>query len=277
MNMNKDGENKMDTKTGSQEPCLLREDNQGIATITLNRPDKFNPLSQEMLAALQSELDSISNDPTVRVVVLAAKGKAFCAGHDLKEMCAHPDKAYYDLLFQQCSRMMMSINQIPQPVIAKVQGIATAAGCQLVGACDLAVAVDTAKFATSGIRYGLFCSTPAVSVSRNLPRKHALEVLLTGEFISAAVAQRQGLINRAVPVDKLDVTVKELTDAIVSKSAVAVAMGKEMFYKQIEMSIEEAYAYAGEVMACNMMADDAQEGFKAFLEKRTPVWNHRVK
>lgn len=267
----------MDTKTGNQEPCLLRADNQGVTTITLNRPDRFNPLSEEMLMALQSELDSISNDPTVRVVVLAAKGKAFCAGHDLKEMCAHPDKAYYDLLFRQCSRMMMSINQIPQPVIAKVQGIATAAGCQLVGACDLAVAVDTAKFATSGIRYGLFCSTPAVSVSRNLPRKHALEVLLTGEFISATTAQCQGLINRAVPADKLDVTVKEFTDAIISKSAVAVATGKEMFYKQIEMSMEEAYAYAGEMMACNMMADDAQEGFKAFLEKRTPVWNHRLK
>lgn len=266
----------MDTKTGNQDPCLLRDDNQGVTTITLNRPDKFNPLSEEMLMALQSELDSISNDPTVRVVVLAAKGKAFCAGHDLKEMCAHPDKAYYDSLFRQCSRMMMSINQIPQPVIAKVQGIATAAGCQLVGACDLAVALDTAKFATSGIRYGLFCSTPAVSVSRNLPRKHALEVLLTGDFISADSAQLQGLINRAVPADKLDDTVKELTDAIIAKSAVAVAMGKEMFYKQIEMSMEEAYAYAGEVMACNMMADDAQEGFKAFLEKRTPVWNHRV-
>lgn len=266
----------MDTTIAKQEVCLIRDDNQGVTTLTLNRPDKFNPLSEEMLRALQSELNSIATDPTVRVVVLAAKGKAFCAGHDLKEMCAHPDKAYYDLLFRQCSRMMMSLNKIPQPVIAKVQGVATAAGCQLVGACDLAVAVDTAKFATSGIRYGLFCSTPAVSVSRNLSRKQALEVLLTGDFISAAIAERQGLINRAVPADKLDVTVKELTDAIIAKSAVAVSMGKEMFYKQIEMSMEDAYVYAGEVMACNMMADDAQEGFKAFLEKRKPVWNHGI-
>lgn len=266
----------MDTTTKKQDPCLLREDNKGVATLTLNRPDTFNPLSEEMLAALQNQLDSIAANAAVRVVVLAANGKAFCAGHDLKEMCAHPDKNYYDNLFLQCSRMMVTINKMPQPVIAKVQGVATAAGCQLVGACDLAVAVDTARFATSGIRYGLFCSTPAVSVSRNLSRKQAMEILLTGEFISAAMAERQGLINRAVPDDKLDDTVKELTDAILAKSAVAVSMGKEMFYKQLEMSMEEAYAYAGEVMACNMMDDDAQEGFKAFIEKRTPVWKHET-
>lgn len=265
----------MDKTTTMKESLLLREDNQGVTTLTLNRPDKFNPLSAEMLAALQHELDSIAADPTVRVVVLAAKGKAFCAGHDLKEMRTNPQKEFYDDLFQQCSRMMMSINQLPQPVIAKVEGIATAAGCQLVAACDLAVAVDTAKFATSGIRYGLFCSTPSVSVSRNLLRKQAMEILLTGEFISAATAERQGLINRAVTADELDATVQELTDAIIAKSGVAVSMGKEMFYKQIEMGMEEAYAYAGEVMACNMMADDAQEGFAAFLEKRQPIWNHK--
>ncbi len=264
----------MDPVLVMEETLLLREDVDGVATLTLNRPDKFNPLSQEMLGALQTELDSIAADPSVRVVVLGAKGKAFCAGHDLKEMRANPEKEFYDELFQQCSRMMMSINQLPQPVIAKVQGVATAAGCQLVAACDLAVAVDTAKFATSGIRYGLFCSTPSVSVSRNLSRKQAMEILLTGEFISAATAERQGLINRAVPADALDATVLELTDAIISKSAVAVSMGKEMFYKQIEMGMEDAYAYAGEVMACNMMADDAQEGFAAFLEKRKPTWNH---
>lgn len=266
----------MDATTEKQDPCLLRDDNKGVATLTLNRPDKFNPLSQEMLVALQGELDSLTTDATVRVVVLAARGKAFCAGHDLKEMCTHPDKNFYDELFQQCSRMMISINRIPQPVIARVQGVATAAGCQLVGACDLAVAVDTARFATSGIRYGLFCSTPAVSVSRNLSRKQALEMLLTGEFISAATAERQGLINRAVPEDKLDETVKQLTDAIIAKSAVAVSMGKEMFYKQLGMSMEEAYRYAGEVMACNMMDDDAQEGFRAFIEKRKPVWKHGI-
>ena len=266
----------MDTTHKKQDLCLLRDDSSGVATLTLNRPDTFNPLSQEMLVALQSELDCIATDASVRVVVLAAKGKAFCAGHDLKEMCAHPDKNYYDELFHQCSRMMISINKMPQPVIAKVQGVATAAGCQLVGACDLAVAVDTARFATSGIRYGLFCSTPAVSVSRNLSRKQAMEILLTGEFISATIAERQGLINRVVPDDKLDDTVKELADAIIAKSAVAVSMGKEMFYKQLEMSMEEAYTYAGEVMACNMMDYDAQEGFKAFIEKRKPVWKHGI-
>lgn len=268
----------MGTTIAMEEALLLREDgggdDEGVTTLTLNRPDKFNPLSQEMLVALQTELDSIATDPMVRVVVLAAKGKAFCAGHDLKEMRSHPEKEFYDALFQQCSRMMMTINKLPQPVIAKVQGIATAAGCQLVAACDLAVSVDTAKFATSGIRYGLFCSTPSVAVGRNLSRKQAMEILLTGEFISAATAERQGLINRSVSADQVDATVKELTDAIIGKSAVAVSMGKEMFYKQIEMGLEDAYAYAGEVMACNMMADDAQEGFAAFLEKRQPVWNH---
>lgn len=261
--------------TTMAERFLLREDLNGITTLTLNRPEKFNPLSQEMLAALQAELDQISADSSVRVVVIAAKGKAFCAGHDLKEMRNNPQKAFYDELFQQCSRMMISINQLPQPVIAKVQGVATAAGCQLVAACDLAVAVDTAKFATSGIRYGLFCSTPSVAVGRNLSRKQAMEILLTGEFIDAAAAERQGLINRSVTADDLDATVQALADAIISKSAVAVSMGKEMFYKQLEMGLEEAYAYAGEVMACNMMADDAQEGFAAFLEKRQPVWNHK--
>ena len=260
--------------TQKDEACLLREDNQGVTTLTLNQPDRFNPLSEEMLAALQGALDSISQDPAVRVVVLAAKGKAFCAGHDLKEMKTHPDKKYYDALFQQCSRMMITINRMPQPVIAKVQGIATAAGCQLVAACDLAVAANTVKFATSGIRYGLFCSTPAVAVSRKLSRKQAMEILLTGEFISAASAERQGLINHVVPADELDNKVKELTDAIIAKSAVAVSMGKEMFYKQVEMGMEDAYAYAGEVMARNMMTHDAQEGFAAFLEKRQPVWNH---
>tara|TARA_B100001123_G_C15340828_1_gene1034799 strand:- start:4216 stop:5013 length:798 start_codon:yes stop_codon:yes gene_type:complete len=265
----------MDKTTTVKEALLLREDNEGVATLALNRPDKYNPLSSEMLTAMQHELDSIAVDPNVRVVVLTAEGKAFCAGHDFKEMRAHPEKDFYDALFQQCSRMMMSLIQLPQPVIAKINGIATAAGCQLVGVCDLAVAADTARFATSGVRFGLFCSTPSVSVSRNLSRKEAMEILLTGEFISAAEAERKGLINRAVPADELDAVVKEYTDAIVAKSAVAISMGKEMFYKQIEMGMREAYAYTGEVMARNMMADDAQEGFSAFLEKRQPVWKHK--
>lgn len=267
----------MNSKAIHQDSCLLRTDNQGATILTLNRPDKFNPLSEEMLTTLQNELDIIGSDPTVRVVVLAARGKAFCAGHDLKEMGCHTDKAYFDALFKQCGHLMMTINRISQPVIAQVQGIATAAGCQLVAACDLAVAVETAKFATSGIRYGLFCSTPAVSVSRKISRKHAMELLLTGEFISAEMAEKQGLVNRVVPEAELEKCVQELTSAIISKSAVAVSMGKEMFYKQIEMSMEDAYVYGAEVMARNMMVEDAQEGFKAFLEKRQPVWNHGFK
>jgi len=206
-------------------------------------------MSEAVLETLQTELDNIAGDTSVRVVILAAKGKAFCAGHDLKEMRATPTKAYYDSLFAQCSRMMMTINRMPQPVIAKVEGLATAAGCQLVAACDLAVAVDTAQFATSGIRVGLFCSTPAVAVSRNLSRKQAMEMLLTGEFIDAHKAQEQGLINRAVPADQLDATLQELVDAIVSKSSVAVSIGKEMFYTQLEMGMAEAYEYAADMMA----------------------------
>lgn len=265
----------METVTASTEPVILREDNDGVTTITLNRPKKFNALSEAVLTALQNEFENIAQDSSVRVVVLAAKGRAFCAGHDLKEMRATPERDYYTNLFNQCSRMMMTINKLPQPVIAKVQGLATAAGCQLVAACDLAVAVDTAQFATSGIRYGLFCSTPSVAVSRNLSRKKAMEILLTGEFMDAATAEEEGLINRAVPAEEMDTTVKGLTDAIVAKSEVAVRMGKEMFYKQIEMGMEQAYGYASDVMACNMVAYDALEGVSAFIEKRQPVWEHR--
>lgn len=254
------------------EAVVLRADADGVTTLTLNRPKQFNAMSEAVLEALQRELDAIAKDSSVRVVILAAKGKSFCAGHDLKEMRATPEKAYYDSLFAQCSRMMMTINQMPQPVIAKVQGLATAAGCQVVAACDLAVAVDTAQFATSGIRVGLFCSTPAVAVSRNVSRKQAMEMLLTGEFIDAQKAQEQGMINRAVPADQLDATVQELVDAIVSKSSVAVSIGKEMFYKQLEMGMDEAYNYAADMMACNMMADDVGEGIDAFIQKRDPVW-----
>ena len=259
----------------NDEPILLREECDGVVTLTLNRPRQFNALSEEMLTALQTELDEIAQNTAVRVVVLAANGKAFCAGHDFKQMQANPSQGYYDQLFAQCSQMMLTITKLPQPVIAKVQGMATAAGCQLVATCDLAVAVDSAQFATSGIRFGLFCSTPAVAVSRNVSRKQAMELLLTGEFVDAQTAVSQGLINRAVPADQLDATVEGFVAAIKAKSAVAVAMGKEMFYRQIEMGMAEAYAYASTVMACNMMADDAQEGVNAFLEKRPPVWQHR--
>ena len=258
-----------------QEQILLRHDENGVATLTLNRPKAFNALSEEMLAAVQAELETIGQDESIRVVVIAANGRAFCAGHDLKQMRATPEKAYYDMLFAQCSKMMMTINQLPQPVIAKVQGLATAAGCQLVANCDLAVAVDTATFATSGIRVGLFCSTPAVAVSRNLLRKQAMEMLLTGEFIDAQTAVAQGLINKAVSADQLDDAVQKMVDSILAKSAVAVRMGKEMFYNQLEMGMEEAYAYAAEVMACNMMADDAGEGIDAFMQKRPAIWTHK--
>ena len=256
----------------TEEAVLLRDDQDGLTTLTLNRPAQYNAMSEEVLAALQRELEAIAGDSAVRVVVLAAKGKAFCAGHDLKQMRANPQQSYYHDLFEQCSRMMMIINQIPQPVIAKVQGLATAAGCQLVAACDLAVAADTARFATSGINVGLFCSTPAVAVSRNVSRKKALEILLTGEFMDAQTALEQGLVNRVVPAAELDTAVAALAGAIMAKSAVAVSMGKEMFYKQSEMGMEDAYHYASEVMACNMMADDAGEGIDAFMEKRQPVW-----
>ena len=253
---------------------LLQEIEDGVARLTLNRPKKFNPLSEEMLDALQVALDGIGQDESIRVVVIQAEGKAFSAGHDLKEMRANPTKGFYDHLFAKCSKMMLTINQLPQPVIARVQGIATAAGCQLVANCDLAVAADSAQFATSGIRYGLFCSTPAVPVSRNVGRKKAMEMLLTGEFIDAQAAVSEGLINRAVPSNQLDAAVLKLIDGIKSKSAVAIRIGKEMFYKQHELGLADAYAYASEMMACNMMADDAAEGFDAFLEKRQPVWTH---
>jgi enoyl-CoA hydratase/carnithine racemase len=261
--------------TQVEEPLVLRSDQGPVATLTLNRPRQFNALSSAMLAALQAELDKIAADEFVRVVVLAAAGKAFCAGHDLKEMRSHPDKGFQNALFAQCSQMMLTINHMPQPVIARVHGLATAAGCQLVAACDLAVAAATAQFATSGIRVGLFCSTPSVAVSRNLSRKKALEILLTGDFIDAHTAEREGLINYAVPPEELDGAVQRLTDAIVAKSPVAVATGKGMFYRQLEMGMEDAYTYAAEVMACNMMAEDAQEGIDAFIEKRAPVWKGR--
>jgi len=257
----------------NQEPILLREDRpDGRTTLVLNRPAQFNSLSNAMLETLLAELQSIAADKTVRVVVLQGAGKAFCAGHDLKEMRSNHDKAFMQALFKLCAKVMLTIQEMPQPVIARIHGIATAAGCQLVSMCDLAVAADVAKFAVSGINVGLFCSTPAVGLARNMGRKEALEMLLTGEFIDAGEAQRRGLVNRVVALGDLDEAVEHLVQSILAKSPVAVATGKQMFYKQLEMGIEAAYQYAGEVMACNMMAGDAAEGIDAFIEKRKPVW-----
>ncbi len=256
----------------SNEPVLLRHDADGVATVTLNRPKQYNALSEELLTELQSTLDAIGKDPSVRVVVIAGNGAAFCAGHDLKQMRANPKKAYYEKLFAQCSKMMMTVTRLPQPVIARVHGIATAAGCQLVAQCDLAVASDNARFAVSGINVALFCSTPSVPLARNVSRKQAMEMLLTGDFIDAATAKARGLVNRVVPVEKLDAEVKTLADAIIAKSSVAVTTGKKMFYKQIEMEMDAAYEYASEVMACNMMAEDVGEGIDAFAQKRPPNW-----
>ncbi|WP_445000105.1 enoyl-CoA hydratase [Halomonas mongoliensis] len=254
---------------------LLRRDEGGVATLTLNRPGSFNALSEEVLTALKEELGRLANDGSVRCVVLGAEGRAFCAGHDLKQMRANPDKAYYQELFARCGRVMQAIVELPVPVIARVQGIATAAGCQLVASCDLAVASRSARFAVSGINAGLFCSTPAVALSRNVSRKRAMEMLLTGDFIDAETACDWGLINRVAEEDALDEAVDELTASICAKSAVAVRTGKGMFQRQLQMPLDEAYAFAGEVMACNMMAEDAGEGIDAFIEKRAPEWRHR--
>ncbi|BBB61741.1 enoyl-CoA hydratase [Undibacterium sp. KW1] len=258
--------------TPADSPFVLRKDVAGVSTLTLNRGERFNPLSEEMLAALQSEFKAIAVDENVRVVVLAAAGKAFCAGHDLKQMQAHPSEDYYKSLFQQCSKLMLTIQKLPQPVIARVQGLATAAGCQLVGMCDLAVASDNASFAVSGVNVGLFCSTPAVALSRNVSRKQAMEMLLTGDFIDAQTALQRGLINRVVSTDELDACVAELTASIIAKPALAISMGKQLFYKQLEMGVEAAYQLAGQTMACNMLDGTAQEGVQAFLEKRRPDW-----
>ena len=256
----------------TESPYVLLTNTDGVVTLTLNRAEKFNPLSEEMLTELQAALNGIASDNSARVVVLAASGKAFCAGHDLKQMRADPSAAYYKKLFNQCSKVMLTIQQMPQPVIARVQGIATAAGCQLVAMCDLAVAASDAKFAVSGVNYGLFCSTPSVGLSRNIGRKQAMEMLLTGEFIDAETARDRGLLNRVVAADALDAEIKKLSDSILAKPAVAVAMGKQLFYRQMEMGIDAAYQLAGETMACNMMDEAALEGIQAFIDKRQPSW-----
>ena len=251
---------------------LTSRDERGVVTLTLNRPSAFNALSEAMMAALQTALDVAAQDDTIRVVVLAATGKAFCAGHDLKEMRAEPSQAYYERLFAQCTNLMMSLQNLPVPVIAKVQGIATAAGCQLVATCDLAVASSDARFAVSGVNLGLFCSTPSVALSRNLSRKAAFEMLVTGDFISADQALAKGLVNRVSTPDALDSAVEALTAAIVAKPRVAVALGKALFYRQLEVGTAAAYADAGHTMACNMMDASALEGVQAFIDKRPPRW-----
>ena len=254
---------------------LRRQDVRGAVTLTLNRGQSFNALSEAMLSALQHEFDAISKDESARVVVLAAEGKAFCAGHDLKEMRAKPSLEYYERLFSRCSEMMLSIQRLPMPVIARVQGVATAAGCQLVAMCDLAVAASTAKFAVSGVNLGLFCSAPGVALSRNVLRKAAFEMLVTGEFISAEEAKVHGLINRVVEPEHLDAEIEKLVAAILAKPRVAVAMGKELFYRQIELGITSAYEAAAQTMACNMMDEAALEGVQAFIEKRPPGWKQQ--
>jgi enoyl-CoA hydratase/carnithine racemase len=260
----------------TDDPLLLRsQDARGVITLTLNRPQAFNALSEAMLAALQTELDAIAQDETARLLVIQAAGKAFCAGHDLKEMRAAPSQGYYEALFAQCGRMMLAIQRLPVPVIAQVQGIATAAGCQLVAMCDLAVAASDARFAVSGVNLGLFCATPSVALSRNLGRKAAFEMLVTGAFISADAALAKGLVNRVVPPDQVEAEVQALVAAIVHKPRLPLAMGKALFYRQLEVGIEAAYADAAETMACNMMDHSALEGVQAFIDKRKPDWNLR--
>lgn len=257
----------------SQAELVLHScDARGVHQICLNQPDAFNVLSSEAMRQLQEMLDAIAKDEQARVVVISAKGRAFCAGHDLREMRASPSLDYYKTLFHQCSTMMMSVQRLPVPVIAVVDGIATAAGCQLVAMCDLAVASQTSKFAVSGVNLGLFCATPSVALSRNLSRKAAFEMLVTGEFISAEQALVKGLVNAAVTPDQLSATCDAYVNSILAKPRTAVAIGKKLFYEQLEQPIEAAYMNAENAMACNMMDDSALEGVQAFIDKRKPAW-----
>jgi len=260
--------------TTDSEPLVKRaRDARGVVTLTLNRPQAFNALSEGVLAALQAELDAVAADDTARALVLAASGKAFCAGHDLREMRATPSRAYYQRLFDQCSRVMLTLRRLPIPVIARVQGVATAAGCQLVAQCDLAVASREARFAVSGVGLGLFCSTPGVPLARNVRLKEAFEMLVTGEFIDAEQACARGLVNRVAPPEELDAAVERLVASILAKPRIAIALGKQLFYRQVELGIEAAYEAAGQTMACNMMEEAALEGVQAFIEKRAPRWD----
>ncbi|MBO9464542.1 enoyl-CoA hydratase [Tropicibacter sp. R15_0] len=257
---------------------LERHDTNGIAHLRMNAPQRLNALSDGMLAALQTQIDSLKTDPSIRVVILSGAGKAFCAGHDLKEMQAgrasdDKGRAYFIDLFQRCSKVMTGLQRLPQPVIAQVHGIATAAGCQLVASCDMAVAAEDCKFGVNGVNIGLFCSTPMVALSRNIPRKKAFEMLTTGRFLSAQQAEELGLINRAVPAEQLEQETQDLAETVASKLGAAVAIGKEAFYEQLQMPLDQAYAFTGEVMVENMLWRDTNEGITAFLEKRKPDWD----
>jgi len=254
------------------EAVICQQDARGVVRLTLNQPASFNALGEEMLTALQAGVDRVAADEGARVVVIAAAGKAFCPGHNLREMVARPELSYYQALFTQCSRLMLSLIKLPVPVIARVHGIATAAGCQLVAQCDLAVAATEARFAVSGVNYGLFCGTPSVPLLRNMGSKQAMEMLLTGDFISAEQALARGLVNRVVAAEQLDTEVEQLVASILAKPRTAIALGKELFYRQREMGIEAAYQLASQTMAVNMMDSCAQEGFTAFTEKRAPAW-----
>jgi enoyl-CoA hydratase/carnithine racemase len=264
----------MNTSTDSADtaPWVTVQREGSIAWLTLNRPGQYNALSEQMLRALHAALDELAGDSEVRVVVLGGAGKAFCAGHDLKQMKANPSEEYYQRLFEDCSRLMMRIQSLPQPVIARVHGIATAAGCQLVAACDLAIAASGARFAVSGVNVGLFCSTPSVALSRNVGRKAAFEMLVTGEFIDAEAALQRGLVNRCVAAPALDEEILKLSASIAAKPPGVIAAGKALFYAQLELGLAPAYQIAGQAMACNMINDVAQEGVSAFIEKRAPIW-----
>lgn len=257
-------------------PYVLQTRNAGVVTLTLNRGQRFNPLSLGMITALSATLDELAADDSARVIVLAGDGRGFCAGHDLKEMHAHSgDPEWQQQLFGDCNRMMQRLLSLPQPVIARVHGIATAAGCQLVAMCDLAIAADTATFALPGVNIGVFCSTPAVGVARNVARKHAMEMLLTGEPISAEEAARKGLVNRAVPAAELDATVNALAERIAARSRKVIALGKQAFYEQLALGVAPAYDVAAAAMTCNLGYADAMEGMDAFLAKRSPQWTDR--
>jgi enoyl-CoA hydratase/carnithine racemase len=251
---------------------VLREDRDGVAWLTLNRPGAYNALSTELIGALQDSLDAIADDRSVKVVVLRGAGKGFCAGHDLKQMRDNRSEPYYKAVFASCSKMMMTLTELPQPVIGCAHGIATAAGLQLLASCDLAIADTNTRFGTPGVNIGLFCSTPMVAVSRKVQRKKMMEMLLTGDMLDTDGALEQGLINKAVPVDQLEDAVAELAAKIVSKSPAVVKIGKQAFYKQLEMPLADAYAFTSEVMTHNMLIEDADEGMSAFIEKRAPVW-----
>ncbi len=262
----------MEPREAGNEAILLREDRDGIATLTMNRPQARNALSMGLMGELLEGLSALARDASVKVVILAGAGPGFCAGHDLRELRSQPRREVYQAVFRRCSELMLALQRLPKPVIARVQGVATAAGCQLVATCDLAVAAEEARFATPGVNIGLFCSTPMVALSRAVPRKQAMEMLLTGEMVGAARAQAIGLVNRVVPAADLEDATLELARRIASKSPLTVKIGKEAFYRQAEMEVAAAYAYASEVMTENMLARDAAEGIDAFLAKREPVW-----